>query len=96
MKTFKQVFINYLVMTVCIIVIFAAISFLFFDGHSESIDIPRPSSTIEYRLNLESDIGRLGCVFEQRRCYYMNLGNEKEKAIQNCKELNYCDEVFKK
>jgi hypothetical protein len=45
-----------------------------------------------YKFNLKADINRLECTFEQRRCYYNNLGLDRETIINNCNELNYCEE----
>jgi len=44
-----------------------------------------------YKFNLKSDINRLECIFEQRRCYYNNLGLEKLKIIDLCFDIDYCE-----
>lgn len=55
----------------------------------------QPVTDPKYFMNLESDTSRLECVFEQRRCYFNNLGFPKEEATTRCGSINFCDEKFK-
>lgn len=43
------------------------------------------------KINLSSDIDTLECKLQQRICFYDNIENSLEKAIENCKDINYCD-----
>lgn len=45
------------------------------------------------KINLESDINILQCKLEQRICYYNNITNTLESAIDNCKDFEYCDSL---
>jgi len=45
----------------------------------------------KYFLNLESDMGRLECTFEQRRCLFENLGFSKEEVLGRCQDIDFCD-----
>jgi hypothetical protein len=45
------------------------------------------------KLNLESDINILDCKLNQRVCYYDNITNSLESAINNCKDIDYCDSL---
>ena len=47
-----------------------------------------------YKFNLESDVNRLECVFEHRRCLYNNIGVDKDTVLKSCFDLNYCDEKY--
>lgn len=44
-----------------------------------------------YKFNLKADINRLECIFEQRRCFYNNLGLGKETIIKSCYDITFCD-----
>lgn len=45
------------------------------------------------KINLESDINILDCKLKQRICYYQNITNTLESAIENCKDIDYCDSL---
>jgi hypothetical protein len=45
------------------------------------------------KIELKSDIDILQCKLNQRICYYENISNTLESAIDNCKELDYCDSL---
>lgn len=77
-----------------VIIVFLGV-ILFFNRNYEN-KAPLPVSTSEYRMNLDSDISRLECIFEQRKCYYEWLGHDKIEALKVCGDLNFCHERFKK
>jgi len=54
-----------------------------------------PQSVVEFKLKITSDMNRLDCYFEQRRCYYKVLGIPKENAITYCEDIDFCDNSFK-
>jgi len=43
------------------------------------------------KIDLSSDINTLDCKLKQRICFYDNIENTLEKAIENCKDINYCE-----
>lgn len=45
------------------------------------------------KINLESDINILDCKLKQRICYYNNITNSLDSAIENCKDFEYCDSL---
>lgn len=46
-----------------------------------------------YKFNLQGDINRLECTFEQRHCYYNNLGLDRNSIINNCHDIDYCEKL---
>ena len=58
-------------------------------------EIIDPSIDPKYKLNLESDMGRLECVFEHRRCLYENIGFDREGILKRCGEIDFCDAKYR-
>lgn len=55
------------------------------------IQLPAKVEKTYSKIDLSSDINTLDCKLKQRICYYDNIENTLEKAIENCKDINYCD-----
>jgi hypothetical protein len=80
----KQIFIF-------LLVIFISISI---NTYVKSINKNDPVSHKSYsKINLKSDINILDCKLTQRICYYNNITNTLELAIENCKEIDFCDSL---
>jgi hypothetical protein len=74
---------------------------LLFFSYAKSCKVSDMNSTIiepkvddSYKFNIKMDISRLECIFEQRRCYYNNLGIKKELVIGNCNDIDYCESKY--
>jgi hypothetical protein len=63
---------------------------------SNSADAIIPSVDGSYKFNLQGDMNRLECTFEQRRCYYNLLGASRGSIIKNCHEINFCETLGEK
>lgn len=75
---------------------FLALCILYISVHQYIRSKHKEPATVEKtysKINLESDINILDCKLEQRICYYNNITNTLEQAIENCKSFDYCDSL---
>lgn len=80
----KQIFIVFFFIFICISL------YRYIQVHNR--ETPTVNKTYS-KINLQSDINILDCKLKQRECYYENITNSLESAIENCKENDYCDSL---
>ena len=81
--TYKKYFISLIIL---IIVIGSLSEYVTSRNHKDSV-----TNKTYPKISLESDINVLECKLKQRVCYYENINNSLDSAIENCKDIDYCD-----